>query len=66
VTGRDTDDPAARSGERGAVGRTARQALEIDGVVHIDDATGACPGDFVRVRILDVIENDLKAAIIGD
>jgi ribosomal protein S12 methylthiotransferase len=66
VTGRDTDDPAARSGERGAVGRTARQALEIDGVVHIDDATGARPGDFVRVRILDVIENDLKAAIIGD
>jgi ribosomal protein S12 methylthiotransferase len=66
LTGRDMDDPEAESGARGAVGRTAWQALEIDGVVHIDDACGTRPGDFVRVRIVDVIENDLKAAILGD
>ncbi|MGH7449627.1 MAG: radical SAM protein, partial [Longimicrobiales bacterium] len=65
VTGRDVDDPDAARGERGALGRTAAQAREIDGVVHIADADGARPGDFVKVRILDVIENDLRAEILG-
>jgi ribosomal protein S12 methylthiotransferase len=64
VTGRDMDDPDAFTGERGAVGRTAAQALEIDGVVHVDNAAGAQPGEFVRVRITDVIENDLKAVAL--
>lgn len=66
LTGRDSDDPGALAGARGAVGRTAGQALEIDGVVHIADARGAQPGDFVRVRVVDVMENDLKAEIPGD
>jgi ribosomal protein S12 methylthiotransferase len=66
ITGRDMDDPAASSGERGAVGRTACQALEIDGVVHVDAARGAKPGDFVKVTITDVLENDLKAVICDD
>jgi ribosomal protein S12 methylthiotransferase len=61
LTGRDSDHPHALSGERGAVGRTSRQALEIDGVVHLDDAGDAKPGDFVRVRITEVVENDLRA-----
>jgi ribosomal protein S12 methylthiotransferase len=65
LVGRDADDPHAVSGERGAVGRTARQALEIDGVVHIDDARGARPGDFVRATITDVVENDLRAEMKG-
>jgi ribosomal protein S12 methylthiotransferase len=65
IVGRDADDPHAVSGERGAVGRTARQALEIDGVVHIDDARGARPGDFVRATITDVVENDLRAEMNG-
>jgi ribosomal protein S12 methylthiotransferase len=63
ITGRDTDDPDAATGERGAVGRTSFQALEIDGVVHVENARGASAGDFVRVIITDVIENDLKAVI---
>jgi ribosomal protein S12 methylthiotransferase len=63
LVGRDPDDPDAAAGERGAVGRTARQALEIDGVVHIEDARGLKPGDFVRVRITEVIENDMKAEV---
>jgi ribosomal protein S12 methylthiotransferase len=66
LVGRDADDPAAHIGERGAVGRTARQALEIDGLVHIDDARVARPGDFVRVRITDVVEEDLRGEITGD
>jgi ribosomal protein S12 methylthiotransferase len=63
LTGRDMDDPSAAASERGAVGRTERQALEIDGVVHVEDACGAGPGDFVRCVITDVVENDLKAEI---
>ena len=66
ITGRDMADPAASSGDRGAVGRTACQALEIDGVVHVDAARGAKPGDFVKVTITDVLENDLKAVICDD
>jgi ribosomal protein S12 methylthiotransferase len=66
LTGRDMDDATAAPVERGAVGRTARQALEIDGTVHIDDARGAQPGEFVRVRMVDVIENDFKADLRGD
>jgi ribosomal protein S12 methylthiotransferase len=54
------------TGARGAVGRTARQALEIDGIVHIADAGSVRPGDFVRVRITDVIENDMTAELAGD
>lgn len=65
LTGRDTDDPSAVAGRRGALGRTARQALEIDGVVHIENAGDAVPGQFVRARIVDVIENDMKAEILG-
>ena len=65
VIGRDSDDPASSAGERGAVGRTAWQALEIDGVVHIAHADGARPGEFVRARIFDAIDNDLKAEIRG-
>jgi ribosomal protein S12 methylthiotransferase len=59
-------DGAATGDARGAVGRTARQALEIDGVVHIAAAGGARPGDFVRARITDVIENDMTAELTGD
>ncbi|HEX6308874.1 MAG TPA: 30S ribosomal protein S12 methylthiotransferase RimO [Longimicrobiales bacterium] len=65
VTGRDADDPGAVAGARGAVARTARQAPEIDGVVHIADARGVAPGDFVSVTITGVIENDLTAEMMG-
>jgi ribosomal protein S12 methylthiotransferase len=65
-TGRDTDDPDATSVARGAVARTARQAREIDGVVHIDDAADGMPGEFIQVRLIDVIENDFTAERCGD
>jgi ribosomal protein S12 methylthiotransferase len=44
---------------RGAIGRTTGQALEIDGVVHIEAGEGLEPGQFARVRLLDVLDNDL-------
>jgi ribosomal protein S12 methylthiotransferase len=65
LTGRNMDDPGAAAVDRGAIGRTARQALEIDGVVHIDDAGTARPGDFVRAVVTDVVENDLRAGRTG-
>jgi ribosomal protein S12 methylthiotransferase len=63
LTGREMGDVAAPTVGNGAVGRTQRQALEIDGVVHIADAADAQPGDFVRARIVDVMENDMRAEI---
>ncbi len=62
-TGRDSGILSAA--EHGAVGRTAGQALEIDGVVHIADAAGAQPGEFVRVRIDEALEDDLVGTLTG-
>ncbi|MCI0437318.1 MAG: radical SAM protein, partial [Gemmatimonadetes bacterium] len=62
MVGRDSDAGAeAVVGERGAIGRTARQAPEIDGVVHIADARGGRPGEFVRVRLVDALDSDYTA-----
>jgi ribosomal protein S12 methylthiotransferase len=47
----------------GALGRTESQALEIDGAVHIPQATTARAGDFVTVRITDALEYDLIAEL---
>jgi ribosomal protein S12 methylthiotransferase len=63
-TGRDMEEPDAPAVGRGAVGRTRRQAREIDGVVHIDDARGARPGEFVLARVVETVEDDLKAEIL--
>ncbi|HUF51578.1 MAG TPA: 30S ribosomal protein S12 methylthiotransferase RimO [Longimicrobiales bacterium] len=63
LTGRAMDDPSAPVVEAGAIARTARQALEIDGVVHIENARGSRPGEFVRARITHVLEDDMKAEI---
>jgi ribosomal protein S12 methylthiotransferase len=57
LAGRDTEIAGADG--RGAVGRTQGQALEIDGVVHIADAHGARPGDWLRIQITDALEDDL-------
>jgi ribosomal protein S12 methylthiotransferase len=65
VTGRDTEIPGDAS-ERGAIARTRGQAIEVDGVVHIDDAGSAQPGQFVRVRITDALEDDLVGEICVD
>ena len=43
----------------GATGRSKADAPEIDGEVHLRDAHGLKPGDFVRVRVEDADEHDL-------
>src|SRR5690349_9419521 len=43
----------------GATGRSKADAPEIDGEVHLRDAGGLKPGDFVRIRIEDSDEHDL-------
>jgi ribosomal protein S12 methylthiotransferase len=46
-------------GEGGATGRSKADAPEIDGEVHLRDASGAQPGDIVRVLVEDADEHDL-------
>jgi ribosomal protein S12 methylthiotransferase len=47
----------------GAVGRTERQALEVDGEVYIEDARGARAGHFVEVHITGAFDQDLAGTI---
>jgi ribosomal protein S12 methylthiotransferase len=68
LTGRATSAGAGAAAEgagrtRGAVGRTAGQALEIDGIVHLADAGSAMPGQFIRARVLDVVDSDMRAEL---
>jgi ribosomal protein S12 methylthiotransferase len=64
VTGRDPADGGGAAG-RGGVGRGAWQAPEIDGSVHIDSGLDdRDAGRFVRARIVEAIENDLKAVLL--
>jgi ribosomal protein S12 methylthiotransferase len=48
-------------GEDGAVARSAADAPEIDGLVHIEDADGLEPGQFARVTVRRADEHDLYA-----
>jgi ribosomal protein S12 methylthiotransferase len=43
----------------GATGRSKADAPEIDGEVHLRDAGGLTPGDFVRIRVEASDEHDL-------
>jgi ribosomal protein S12 methylthiotransferase len=46
-----------------AVGRTRGQALEVDGVVTIEQPDAVASGDFVKVRITEAAEQDLVGVI---
>jgi ribosomal protein S12 methylthiotransferase len=48
----------------GAIGRTAGQAPEVDGVVHIPDAMDLRAGEFARVRITAAVEEDLVGEVV--
>lgn len=65
ITGRDSDVDGVNTSERGAVGRTRHQAIEVDGVVHLPDAEDLEPGDFVQVEIVSALEDDLTGVIRG-
>ncbi|MGH7480596.1 MAG: 30S ribosomal protein S12 methylthiotransferase RimO [Longimicrobiales bacterium] len=55
------------AGRRGdvAIGRTAAQAPEIDGVVRVRGAHAARPGTFLRARLTAADEDDLVAVAMG-
>jgi ribosomal protein S12 methylthiotransferase len=57
-------EPGGADGVTVAAGRTAGQALEVDGIVHISDAGGVRAGTFVDVRITDALEQDLAGTIV--
>jgi ribosomal protein S12 methylthiotransferase len=63
VTGRETEMPGDSGSERGAIARTKGQAIEVDGVVHIEDARDVKAGQFVNVLITDALEDDLIGEI---
>lgn len=65
VTGRESGAADDMDDARGAVGRTAGQAPEVDGVVHIADARYARAGDFVHVHITDAVEEDLIGEVVA-
>ncbi|HUT73400.1 MAG TPA: 30S ribosomal protein S12 methylthiotransferase RimO [Armatimonadota bacterium] len=48
------------------VGRSPRDAPEIDGLVYLRGGKGVGPGDFVRARITAAREYDLEGEIIAD
>lgn len=47
--------------EEGAIGRSWREAPDIDGVVQVMGFTDCAPGDRIAVRIIDADEHDLYA-----
>ena len=47
-----------------AIGRSAADAPEIDGVVRVRGAKGAKPGDFVRAVVTGATDHDLEAKVI--
>jgi ribosomal protein S12 methylthiotransferase len=54
-----------RTGPDGDVGRTAGQALDVDGVVHLPALSGVEPGSFVQVVITAAHEHDLVGEPVG-
>jgi ribosomal protein S12 methylthiotransferase len=51
------------AGSDGAVARSAADAPEIDGLVHIADGQGLKPGQFVQVMVEGADEHDLHARL---
>ena len=52
-----------RRTSRVAIGRTAGDAPEIDGIVRIEDGAGLLPGSFVMVDVVAADEHDLVARV---
>lgn len=49
------------AGPEGVTARSPADAPEIDGLVYVEEAEGARPGDFLEVEIVDADEHDLWA-----
>ncbi len=52
--------------EAGIVARSAADAPEIDGLVHIAEHAELQPGDFIDVTVIDADEHDLFASLMAD
>jgi ribosomal protein S12 methylthiotransferase len=50
--------------EAGAVGRSASESPDVDGVIHLPGTTGIQPGDLVKVEITACDTHDLTASLI--
>lgn len=50
--------------EAGAVGRSASESPDVDGVIHLPGVTGIQPGDLVKVEITACDTHDLTASLI--
>jgi ribosomal protein S12 methylthiotransferase len=61
--GREIDVLVDEAGEDGVVGRSKWDAPEIDGVVRVEGADGAQPGDIIRARVTGADEYDLEAVV---
>jgi ribosomal protein S12 methylthiotransferase len=53
------------AGPEGAIARSAADAPEIDGVVHVTDGGGLRAGDFARVTVTGAAAHDLTARLAG-
>lgn len=60
VEGRDEEQPAI------AVGRSYREAPEVDGQVYIEGDTESQPGDIVRVRVIQGFTYDVVGEPLGE
>ncbi len=66
IVGTEVEVLVDQVGEDGArpVGRTYREAPEIDGVVQLEEV-GAEPGTLVRARVREALGTDLRASALG-
>ncbi len=49
-----------------ALGRSYREAPEVDGVIVIKNANNLVPGSFVNAKVVSVSEHDMEAEVIFD
>ena len=61
---RDRDQVLEEDGDFDAVSRTIGQALDVDGVTNLYDATGVQSGSMIEVEIVDCLDYDLIARVI--
>jgi ribosomal protein S12 methylthiotransferase len=61
----DSVDPACGTEDGSAVGRTERDAPEVDNEVVVENAAGLLPGQFCDVKIVDAEEYDLFGVTIN-
>ena len=62
--GQDIDVLIDEVGDDGAIGRSAADAPEIDGVVYVESDTVLSPGQIVRARVTDSDPYDLWASVM--